>query len=126
MASGNPATTAPSTRWPPLTATTSPPAIGSTACTPRPAMALAPPFTAFGVIHDRSRGGSSQSPAGIPPCRPMRGSRRAPSAPGRRSRHSPATDDEPRNNRSQSWAQQRSGNRACLMGVRSPRCAAPV
>ena len=38
----------------PLTATTSAPAIASMACTPWPSMLLAAPFTAFGVIHDRT------------------------------------------------------------------------
>src|SRR5215469_10358596 len=68
IASGRPATVAPSTMWPPLTATTSPAAITSTACTPRPSMALAPPFTAFGVTHDRTRGEPSEAPLGMPPC----------------------------------------------------------
>jgi hypothetical protein len=39
------------TVWPPLTATTSPSAIGATATSPRPAMPLGSPLTALGVIH---------------------------------------------------------------------------
>ena len=54
---------------------TSPAAIASTAWTPWPSMALAPPFEAFGAIRDWIRAGSS-SPPGIPPCWPTQDRRR--------------------------------------------------
>ncbi|MGH3401813.1 MAG: hypothetical protein ACRDRJ_04725 [Streptosporangiaceae bacterium] len=53
IASGKAATTELSTIWPPLTATTSPSAMAWMACTPRPSMTLAPPLSAFGVIHEQ-------------------------------------------------------------------------